>query len=263
MIIIVRVLGLFMGRATIGKALATYIGSLFGPEALASLQQTIRSFRAVEHTYLISGCLFVFLLYIATSLFNGVRNAINELWCIRTIPETNIRANMRSRVAALLVILVGALLLLGVEILFAEQDFIGHYLKTGNASVDSFINQLVHAIITAGIALLWFFLLFIVLPDGKAARKIAMVGAATTAVLFTIGKALMAVLMRPVQINNIYGVSGAIALVLLFMFYSSLILYFGSALIRAISEAKNKQIIPKEYAERYRLVSDQSNSTDR
>ena len=63
---------------------------------------------------------------------------------------------------------------------------------------------------------------------------------------------LLRVLLSPGRVNDFYGASGALVLVLLFMFYSSIILYFGAAIIRAWSDAAGQPVEPKAHAIKYR-----------
>lgn len=256
LIIVVRTLGLFLDRHAVGRSMMGALRSLFGQECTASIIQTIRSFRSLEHNYLIATGIFLFLLFVATSLFAVIQNSINQLWHIRSSTGAPILEILKARASAFTIIVAGGVIFLSIQLLIAGQILLGKQLNTSGSATGGFIFRTITQLITVCAATVWLYLLFILLPDGRAARKIVLRGAAVTAVLLTIGKAVLKLLLRPVQVNRFYGISGAIALILLFMFYSSIFLYCGAALIRVLSEASGHPIAPKAHAERYRLSTE-------
>lgn len=256
-LIIARVLGLFLDRQAVGNALIGPLGGIFGPDTTASIVQTIRSFRSLQDNYLISAGIFLFLLFVATTLFKIIRDAINQLWGIRAARGRSLRAVLLSRAISLAVILAGGVLFLTVQLVDAGQQLLGRHISAGFQQASHFLGVGVNVLIVALISALWFYLLFRALPDGRPTRSIALGGAFLTGILFTAGKAVLGLLLRPVQVSNFYGVSGAFALLLLFMFYSSIFLYFGAAFIGAWSEAQGQPVAPKAHAERYRIAEDE------
>jgi membrane protein len=256
LMIIVRTIGLFVGKRNVGRSLIDALRNIFGEESTASIIQTIRSFRALEHNYLIAAGIFIFLLFVATSFFGVIRSSINQLWCIRTATKARLLSILKERVTAIAVILAGGLIFLSIQLLVAGQALLEKQLNTFNSTASAIICRGINILIRTTAATLWLFLLFCFLPDGRPNRKIALTGAVLTGILFTIGKAVLRILLQPVQVNNFYGISGAIALVLLFMFYSSIFLYIGAALIGALSSKRGKPIEPKAHAERYKINED-------
>jgi membrane protein len=99
----------------------------------------------------------------------------------------------------------------------------------------------------------WFILLFRYLADARPPWKVAILGGCLTGVLFTLGKALLSYLMLRSNIGSIYGASGSLVLLLLFVFYSSFILYYGASFIKVYSEVKGKPLIPDAHAFQYEL----------
>ncbi|HTF80127.1 MAG TPA: YihY/virulence factor BrkB family protein, partial [Cytophagales bacterium] len=87
-----------------------------------------------------------------------------------------------------------------------------------------------------------------VLPDGKVKWKDAFVGAAFTGVFFLIGKFLIGLYLGGSNINDTYGSSGAIVLILLWVYYSSVILYFGAEFTKVYTRKYGKPIVPHDYA---------------
>jgi membrane protein len=256
LMIVVRTLGVFSDRRTVGRAMMLQLRKILGDDSAAAMLQTIRSFRALEHNYLVAVGLGLFLVFVATSLFAGIRNSINQLWHIRVSKGVRMVDVLKARGMAVLVILAGGLLFLGFQLFDAQQHLIARGLPGSKDGLGSVIGTLGHVLGGMLVSALWFYLLFTLLPDGRPNRRVVVTGALVTGVLLMLGKALLGVLLQPVRVSSFYGVSGAIALILLFMFYSSIFLYFGAALVRVLSDARGTPVVPKKHAERYRIETD-------
>lgn len=255
MIIIVRTLGLFIERRTVGRALMESLRNTFGPQSADSILQTIRSFRGLlESNRLLGIVIFLFLVFVATSLFTIIRKSIDQLWSIRTAAHVSFRSILQSRAISVGVILAGGLLFLAIQVLGAGIELLGSSLGIFKTKAGLLFWRSLNVVVTTLMASVWLYLLFLLLPDGRPSKRIIWRGALVTAILFTTGKSLLRMLLQPVQVNSFYGVSGAIALVLLFMFYSSIFLYFGAAIIQSWSKASETPIEPKHHAEHYRMV---------
>jgi membrane protein len=103
-------------------------------------------------------------------------------------------------------------------------------------------------------ATVWFAMVFRYLPDARPDWKIAFAGSFLTGLLFAIGKIILHWLLNYSNINTFYGTSASIVLLLLFVFYTSLILYYGAAFTKVWGIYKNKPIRPLPHAIHYRLV---------
>lgn len=250
--ILVRVLGIFLDRRALGKAFEGQLSGLFGNESTENILKVIGSFRALQLNYLATISLFIFLTFVATTLFRVIKNSINQIWKIKK-RKGNIGVSLKSRGLSLVVIFLGGLLFLGVQVFDAGQQMFGEHTITlfPNATrvVSEVLNELLIMILSAG----WFFALFVLLPDGKVGTRTTLLGAIITSILFNAGKWLLQILLQPVKLQNFYGASGAVVLVLLFVFYSSLILYAGTAFIKAWAEFHGTPIRPRPYAVNYRI----------
>jgi len=84
--------------------------------------------------------------------------------------------------------------------------------------------------------------------------KAAISGGLLTGCLFTVGKYILRILLPLSNISNIYGSAGSIIVIMLFVFYSSLIFYFGASFIKALSVGRETPIIPKNGSYAYELT---------
>ncbi len=254
LMIIVRTLGLFSDRRTVGRQMGRQMRHILGDESMDSIVMAIRSFRSLQQNYLLTAVIFIFLLFVATTLFKIIKNSINEIWNIRVDPGVHLLDLLKSRGISLAVILLGGLLFFGVQFVDTWLDMLSRYLERGLDDSAFFLTPVLRMAVAVIISTVWFYVLFMFMPDGRPSGRIVLGGAVITAVLFTCGKLVLGVLLSPGRVNSFYGASGALVLVLLFMFYSSLILYFGAALIKSWSDAWERPIVPKKHAIRYRTV---------
>ena len=253
-IIIVRTLGLFFNRETMGRQLFQKLNTLLGPESADQILTTIRSFRALEHNWLVTILSFIFLLFVATTLFRVIKNSLNQLWNIRADGKKSVKFRLSSRLHSIVIILLAGLLFLAVLLVDSVQAILGRYIIEISPSAVYFVNAFFTQAASIVVVTVWFFVLFIYLPDGRPPRPIALAGAFLTSVLFSIGKLLVHLLLSQNNIGTLYGTSGAMVFLLLFVFYSSLILYFGAAFTKVWGEYRKCPIKPLPYAVKYYLA---------
>ena len=249
LIIIVRTLGLISDPRTIGRELMAKLGDTVGPEGSGQVLATVRGFRNIQSDGMLSLLIFVFLLFVATTLFIVIQGSFHQIWNIRPIPKKNLRAMMRSRVHSLAVILLIGVLFLAVLILDGAQAVLGNYISYITPAFAAYVNSAFNHIISIAIVTIWFFVLFIYLPEGRPPWRDALAGALITSILFTVGKLVLRLLLVESNIGELYGTAGALVLLLLFVFYSSLILYFGAAFTKVWCRHHGRSIRPLYNAE--------------
>lgn len=251
--IIVRTLGLFLDKRTLGKRLLSQLSTILGSDSTEAIIKTIRSFRQLQHNFLITTCLFIFLLFVATTLFKVIKNSINQIWKIRKKQGASIIYGLKARGFSVIVILLGGVLFLGVQLIDAGMHLFARYFPEDYPTASHFVTSALSELIVLFLSAIWFYVLFTLLPDGRPHWKVAAVGAIITSMFFNAGKWILQTLLQPGNVRNFYGASGALVLVLLFVFYSAIILYFGAAFIKVWSEYRKLPIRIKPHAFRYRL----------
>jgi membrane protein len=219
--------------------------------------QVLSSFRMIARQEWAIVLGFVFVVFVATTLFAVIKNSFNQIWKIKVMHRRGLGPNIGDRLRSIMVIgVAGALFVLG---LFGEavQAFLGSYIRDYSPAFAFYFNNIVNYIISIGIVTLWFAVLFRYLPDGRPDWGIALVGGFVTSLLFNIGKVLLRTLLQQSNVNNLYGASGSIVLIMLFVFYSSLILYYGTAFTKVWGTYRGRPIQPLHYANHYHLQEDE------
>jgi len=239
-----------MIRAELFKSLSGIVGN----EAVRQLAGVLRAFGKLAENWYITIAGFIFLIFVATTLFSVIKRSINQVWKIKPDHEKGIIRNLRTRFHSVLVIVIAAFLFLMGLFIEGTQAIVGKYIVTISPVLYFYFNSIANYFFSIIIVTIWFAILFRYLPDGRPDWKIAFTGAILTSLLFAIGKFILHWLLTYSNINTLYGTSASVVLLLLFVFYASLILYYGAAFTKIWGIYKNEPIRPLPHATHYRLV---------
>ena len=161
---------------------------------------------------------------------------------------------MKKRLQSIYLILIAGVLFIAGVFLDGIQQYLAESVFNLSASNVILFNKISDYIFSLIAVTTWFAILFRYLPDGRPTWKVSLIGAAITSLFFNIGKLLLHVLLNYKNIDAIYRTSASVVLLLLFVFYSSLILYFGAAFTKLYAERKHLSIKPLSNASHYKLT---------
>ena len=254
LVILIQSLKLFLDPRTIRTELFRNLSGIVGPEAVRQIIGILQSLRKLAQNWYVTIGGFIFLLFVATTLFTVIKNSINQVWRVRPHRKKGVFKGLHTRIQSLLVIMVaGVLFVIGI-LAEALRAFIGNYIFEFSPLLSTLFAGFVNRIASIIIVMLWLVMVFRYLPDGRPRWNVAFMGAFVTAILFTVGKIILHWLLTYSNINTLYGTSTSIVLLLLFVFYSSLILYYGAAFTKVWGVYKEQPILPMPYAMQYRLI---------
>ena len=251
--IIVRIFGIFVDKKVFGKQLMDQLSIILGPDSREAIVKAIHSFIGLQHNVLITCGLFLFLIFVATTLFKIIKNSINQIWKIRKKSKAGIAYGLKSRGLSIAVILLAGVLFFCIQFMDAGVNMLRGCLPSDFPTVAVYTCAVLSKVIVLAFNVIWFFVLFSILPDARPHWRVATLGAILTTLLFNFGKWVLQYLLQPGNVRNFYGASGALVLVLLFVFYSSLIVYFGAAFIKVWGEYRELPMRLKPNATKYRL----------
>lgn len=244
LLIMIQILSLLFNQRAVSRELFMQLGGIIGKDSVMQLIDTLRAFRGIASNLPIAIGGFIFLLFVATTLFKVIQSSLNQLWMIRITGIRKIKIALVSRIKSILVIFFTGLLFMASVIAESFTTFFGNQLKELLPVMSFYLNSTIATLLSITIVWVWFSLLFRYLPDGKPTWKIAFTGGLLTSILFTIGKVILKWLLPNSNIGVVYGASASIVLLLLFVFYASLIFYFGAAFTKVWSEYKKQPIQP-------------------
>jgi len=167
------------------------------------------------------------------------------------VTKMGFKFSMLTRVKSFLVILIAGVLFLIVLLTEGGMDLVQRTTNDPTLRHGFFAKAFIRQIISLILVTIWFSMLFKFLPDARPAWKTVIVGAGFTGMLFSIGKLVLQLLLSYSSMQTIYGASTSSVLLLLFVFYSSFIFYYGACFTKIWAESHNRPIPPAKHAEKY------------
>ena len=254
--IIARLFGFFIGPRIVGRGLIENISNNLGSDGAEQVRQVITSIRSFNNHWYVIVLGSVFLLFVATTLFVVIKNSLNQVWQITVKESAGILFNLGARLRSFAVILLVGILFFANLFFKSIETIGGNYIEDlfggGSIYFKLAFSELSSVIIVSA----WFIVLFRFLADGKPAWKAAIAGGLLTAVLFTAGRFILKTLLIGGNIGLLYGGSGSFVLLLLFVFYTSFIMYYGACFIAVYSEKRQWPLKPDEKSYHTKTVAD-------
>lgn len=248
LIVIISLCDIFYGKEAIEGSIYGQIQGFVGKDAALQIEQVIRNATTSTDITWASVIGVASLIFAATGVFAEIQDSINQIWRLKAKPKKGWLKLIINRVLSFsMVISLGFILLVSL-IVNSVLDIIGAQLLKLLPQVAIYVAYSINLFITFITISLLFAIIFKVLPDARIKWKDVIVGAVTTAVLFMLGKFAIGFYLGRSHVSSSYGAAGSMIIILLWVYYSSAILYFGAAFTRAYALHKGSNIYPNNYA---------------
>ena len=247
-IIAVTVIGFVLGEeAAQGQIFAQLQGAM-GDAAASAIQEAVNQSRIQESGLMPTLMGFAALALGATTVFGQMQFSLNTIWGVRPRPTSNsILRLIKSRLMSLTVVLaIGFILLVSLGL----GIFVRAALKAAHDMLPfvGLLTQGAEFLVSLAVVVALFATIFRVLPDVMLSWRDVIVGAVVTALLFSLGRSVIAMYLAYTATASTYGAAGSVVMVLLWVYYSSLILLFGAAFTKCHLVARHKPLIPRNSA---------------
>jgi membrane protein len=246
LIVVIAVAGLAFGQDAVQGRLDEQIQGLLGRQGADFIQDIILNARKPGDSILATILGLVTLLLGAGSVFGQLQEALNIVWGVARRPRGPLETIKERFLSFTMVLGVGFLLLVSL-VISAVLSAIGQ-LSANWIPGNEFILQLVNIVISFGIITLLFALIFKILPDADIQWRAVWIGAAFTALLFTIGKLLIGLYLGRSGVTSTFGAAGSLVVVLLWIYYSAQILLFGAEFTQMYARGYGLYIRPADHA---------------
>jgi membrane protein len=228
LVIVIAVVGFVVNQQTVRADILAQVSAQLGPDAAGLIADLIDNAMPPGQGIISAMLSVVALLLGALGVFSNLQAALNIMWKVTPQQQAGgVGAFLRSKLLAFaMLLMVGFLLLVSLVLttaLSVAQAYIAEWLPASQALAGA-LNTLVSTIVTA----LLFGLIFRVLPDVRLTWRDVLPGALLTAVMFTVGRALLASYLATGTTASAYGAAGAFVVVLIWIYYSAQILLFGA-----------------------------------
>lgn len=184
----------------------------------------------------------------ATTVFAQIQDSINSIWGLKPKPKSGLLQFLRNRVLSFSIIVGLGFLLLVSLTLSTLIDGFSSALQSRFPSVTVVLFYIINLMITLIITTVIFGAIFKVLPDAKIKWNDVASGAIATALLFMLGKFGISYYIRKSNVGGTYGAAGSLVILLLWVYYSAIILYFGAEFTKAFALKYCSSIHPDDYA---------------
>jgi len=247
LLIVVAIAGLWFGRAAAQQQIMDQVSGLVGENGGKTIQSMLEAANKPHAGIIASVIGVVTLLFGATGVFLQLQDALNTIWEVKPKPGQGIKGFIRHRILSLAMVFGIGFLLLVSLVVSAGLAAAGKWMEgamPGGEEVWHAINFIV-SIAVVGVL---FALMFKYLPDVKVAWKDVWLGALITAVLFTAGKFALGLYLGRSSVSSAYGAAGSLVVVLLWVYYSAQILFFGAEFTQVYANRFGRKLEPTENA---------------
>lgn len=248
LVIVISICSLFIGSQAVQGQVSKYLISLLGQKAASELQDIIAAATVSGKSQIAIVIGIALLLFGATSIFAEIQDSINYIWGIKPKPKSGWLKMIRNRLLSFSVIVSLGFLLLVSLIITSLLDAFSSRLEQLFPNLAWELFYVFNQIFTLTVVTSIFAVIFKVLPDAKIRWKEVLIGAITTAFLFMIGKLGLSLFISKFFVGSVYGAAGSLTVILIWVYYSSLILYWGAEFTKSFAIKYGEPIHPADYA---------------
>jgi len=250
--LILSLVGRFADPQQVQSVIVGEVGDLIGTagaqQVAAIISNASRSDEAASIATIVS---VVLLMFGATGLFAGLQGALNKAWGVKPDPSRNqIRVFLMKRVFSFGILITVAFLLLVSLALSAVIAAISTALTT-QFGIPPLLLQVATAVGSFLIIALLFAVMFRYLPDARISWRDVRAGAIGTALWFVLGRTLIGLYLGRSDPGSVYGAAGSLALVLIWVYYTSMVVLFGAEFTKLWAQRYGKGIVPIKGAVAY------------
>lgn len=236
LLLLIAIAGLVFGEEAARGQLMGQIQGMVGSEGAEAVQEMVRNASKPGSGIIASIVGFAVLIFGASTVANELKSSLNQIWDIDPhTTGTGMKSMVKQRSKALVVVLgCGFLLLVSLAVssfLAAAGSFVGHLLPLPEP-VLHLLNALVGIVVITGV----FGFMFKYLPDVNIEWRDVFLGALFTSVLFAIGKFAIGLYLGKASLGSSYGAAGSLVVLLVWVYYSSQILFFGAEFTQVYAE---------------------------
>jgi len=248
LVVIISLCGVFLGREIAEGQIYAQLEGFLGRESASSLQELIRNAYLEDKSTIALIIGIVTLLIGSTTVFGDIQDSINTIWGLKPKPKRGWVKMLQNRFLSFSVIIsLGFVLLVSLGVTTVLDTF-SNKLQLRFSEVSVVVFYIINQVVTLAVISLIFGVIFKVLPDAIIKWKDVAAGAVVTAILFMIGKFAISIYIGKSDVGGTYGAAGSLVVLLLWTYYSSIILYFGAEFTKAYAVAYGSEIYPSHYA---------------
>ncbi|HVX28235.1 MAG TPA: YihY/virulence factor BrkB family protein [Parafilimonas sp.] len=248
LILVISLSTIFYGKSAIEGSVYGEIRSFVGDAAALQIQELIKNATIAKGNAFASIASIIAVVIGATGIFGEIQDSINFIWGLKAKPKRGIFKILLNRLLSFSIIVSVSFILLVSLLVSTVLDILSNRLTQIFPHITVYLAYAGNLLLTFIVTTFLFGTIFKILPDAKIKWRDILTGAITTSLLFMLGKFGISFYLGAKNIGNTYGAAGSIVLVLLWVYYSAIILYFGAAFTKNYAQCKGRRIYPNDYA---------------
>lgn len=249
LLLIIIIGGAVYGKDAVQGRIFTELREVIGTDTAWQIQNAIRALQSQKNSTLATIVGSVALVIGATGIFVEIQDSLNMIWGVRPKAKKGFIKLLLNRVISFSMIIGLGFLLIVSLIVNALLLAMSHYLLQLLPGLPINVLSMVNTVVIFFVISFLFSVIFKMLPDVRIRWKQVWPGAFVTSALFLLGKFIIGLYISKTNTVSLYGAASSIIILLLWIYFSAAILYFGAEFTRAYIEYHGKRIIPNSYAE--------------
>ncbi len=247
-LIVLAIAGFWFGEEAARDQLFAQIAGMVGDKSAEAIQSVVAAANKPKAGTWATILAVLTLCIGATGVFVELQGALNTIWNVRHKPGQGVRYFIKMRILSFAMILVIGFLLLVSLVINAALAALGK-MMSGMIPGQEILWQGINFLISFGVVALLFALIYKVLPDVKVAWHDVWIGAIITALLFNLGKFLLGLYLGRSSFTSAYGAAGSLVVLLVWVYYSGQIIFFGAEFTRLYAMKCGSRVQPAIGAE--------------
>ncbi len=247
-VIIVSVSGFLFGREAMQGEIYQQLKGLVGNEAAIQIQQNIRNIHLSGDTPMATLVSIVVLLTGSTAIFGEIQDSLNKIWGLKIKSKGVWWKVILNRLLSFSVVISMGFLLIVSLLINAFVAGLRKWLLEHISFTTELIVSIFDLLLSLSITTMIFAVIFKVLPDARIKWKDVIYGALFTSVLFMLGKYGIAYYIGQSDFAGLYGAAGSIIIILVWSYYSSVILFLGAEFTKVYASDYGGKIYPNDYS---------------
>jgi membrane protein len=248
LIITVMAAATLFDEADVRNALFSQAGRFIGPSTAGSLQDLLVNARITETRFMAKVVGIAALVISAGSVFASLQSTLNEVWQVEAKPGRAILRYLTTRLLSMALVGCFGFLMLVSLVLDAALVALTERLVYWLSGATTLLLAALNVVLSFGIITVIFALIFKVLPDGRIRWSDVWSGALITALLFSLGKWLIGLYIGYTGVGDTYGAAGAVVVVLVWVYYSAVILIYGAHFTHVHTRDHGSGVRPSPHA---------------
>lgn len=249
LVLIITITGYFYDKDIASESILNQVSNTMGPDTASQIKDVLDSVSKSKSTIWATIIGAIVLVFGATGVFVELQKTLNQIWEVKTATKKGILPILKTRFFSFGLILAIAFLLLISLVVSSLLAAMSSWISFETSYIMTIVFKIINFSLSLLIISILFALIFKILPDAKIRWKHVWLGSIFTGILFTVGKTALAFYFGKANPGSGYGAAGSVILILLWVSYSSMILFYGAQFTATYANMYSGKVAPTKIAE--------------